>query len=559
MTAAYQFTAAERPLVPGSPFNPEQPPARRIAYAAMGSLVALTAGLGVALVNTNLLYFQGTLGLTARETAWIPAAYAAPYICANLILVKFRQQFGFTLFTHIMLIVYVAAVAMHLSVHSFWSALFVRGASGFAAAGLTTLGTLCWFQALPAKTRILGLFMGVGLPQIATPLARVIAPALLDWGDWRMSYVFELGLAMLALAAVLALPLPPSERMKAFEKTDLATISLLFPAVTLLCSVLALGRVDWWFSTPWLGWASIAAILLFTAAGAIEHRRSNPLLMIDFLADKAIVKLVAAAFFIRVITSEQTFGSVGLFSTLGMGIDQLKPLFVVVTLASLAGLVAAIVTFKPEAPTRVLPIACLLIAVAAFMDSSADNLTRPMNVCLSQAIVGFATLLFISPTMVTGLGKALVGGFRNFISWLVVFIASQQLGGLVGIALFGTIETVREKFHSAILVQQAVPDNPAVAARFAETGQQLGAYIADPVLRNAESAALLSREIAREANVLAFNDVFLIVGLVSALAFLWAASVQMKIRRSGDVGPVVQYIQYAKAALATLQKKGAAS
>src|SRR5262249_4738596 len=106
MTLAYQFKPHERPVIPGSPFNPDHPVERMAAYGVIGLLAGLTGGLGNNLVTANLSYFQGTLGLSAEEGAWIPAAYAATYICANLILVKFRQQFGLLLFVQLILIAY---------------------------------------------------------------------------------------------------------------------------------------------------------------------------------------------------------------------------------------------------------------------------------------------------------------------------------------------------------------------------------------------------------------------------------------------------------------------
>src|SRR4249919_1459157 len=175
MTVAYQFKPYERPIIPGSPYNPEHPTWRMWAYGSIGVLAGLTGGLGNALVSANISYFQGTLGLTAEEAAWIPAAYATTYICANLILVKFRQEFGLQFFLKLVLVGYIGATLMHLLVHGFWSAMLVRAVSGLAAAGLTTLGVLTWFQAMPAPKRIHGVMIGVSVPQLATPLARVLA------------------------------------------------------------------------------------------------------------------------------------------------------------------------------------------------------------------------------------------------------------------------------------------------------------------------------------------------------------------------------------------------
>jgi hypothetical protein len=413
-----------------------------------------------------------------------------------------------------------------------------------------------WFQALPAQWRIHGLMLGVSIPQLANPLARVVAPSLLEWGDWRMAYMFELGLALLTLAAVLALPVPPSERNKVFEQTDFLTIALMLPGVGLLCSVLALGRTDWWVTTPRLGWALAAAVLLLATAVMVEHWRARPLLMTRFIGQKAILRIVAVAFCVRIILAEQTYGSVGLLSALGYGTEQFRTLFIIVTLASVAGLFAGVFATRPQSPARPIQIACLLVAIAALIDSGATSLTGPPNLYLSQGLVGFAAVLFIGPAMAIGLSRTLLAGPQNFISWLVIFLASQNLGGLVGPAMFGTLQTVREKFHSNILSQQVLLDNPIDAGRLAGSAQQVSGVITDPSLRTAEAAALLSQRVTREANVLAYNDVFIVIAILAFLLFLWGVTIEINMRRRGEISPVIRFAQAAMAQLAAAKKEG---
>jgi len=473
--------------------------------------------------------------------------------------VKFRQEFGLQLFLKLVLVGYIGATLMHLLVHGFWSAMLVRAVSGLAAAGLSTLGVLTWFQAMPNPKRIHGIMIGVSVPQLATPLARVLAPSLLEWGDWRMAYMFELGLALLTLAAVLTLPLPPSERGKVFERTDFVTIALMVPGVGLLCSVLALGRTDWWLERAWLGWALIGSLILIAIAITIEHRRARPLLMTRFIGQWPILRIAAVAFCVRIILAEQTYASVGLLSALGYGTEQFRTLYIIVTLASIAGLLAAIFATRAETPARPIQIACLLIVVAAILDSEATSLTGPAQLYFSQALVGFAALLFIGPAMVIGLSRALLQGPQFFISWLVVFLATQNLGGLVGSALFGTLQTIREKFHSNILVQQVVLDNPTDAARLAGTSQQVAGVVGDPTLRTAEGAALLGQRVTREANILAYNDVFLVIAVLAILLVLWGVQIELNMRRRGEVSPILRFAKAAMAQIAAAKKGQSAS
>lgn len=556
MTNRYQFRAHEQPFAPGSPFTPDHPVSRRAAYALVGVLAGLTGGLGNSLVTANLPYFQGTLALSAEEAAWIPVAYVVTNVSANLLLVKFRQQFGLELFIKLVLAVYVLTAVTHLFLYDFWSAILIRAGSGLAAAGLMALSVLALLQAMPARKRIAAILIGISLPQLATPLARALAPALLEWGDWRMAYLLEVGLALLTLAAVLALPLPPGRIEKVFERTDFVTVSLFLPGIALLSAVLGLGRLLWWTETPWLGGAAAAAVMLLAAVIFVEHRRERPMLTTRWIGRWVILRVALLAIFIRVLLSEQSFGSVGLLSTLGMGVDQFRTLYVIVTLASLAGLAAAILTFRPQSPGRPIQIACLLIAAGAFLDSQSSNLTGPANLYLSQALIGFGSLLFIGPAMVIGVSRTLLAGRENFISWLVLFGATQSLGGLVGTAAFGTFQTFRQKFHSHNLVEQVVLTNPAVADRLSTSSNRLGGAISDPALRGAEGAALLGRQVAREANILAFNDVFLAIALLACLVLFWAVAIELKMRRRGEIAPTLMLAQKMAASAASNPNQG---
>jgi hypothetical protein len=158
--------------------------------------------------------------------------------------------------------------------------------------------------------------------------------------------------------------------------------------------------------------------------------------------------------------------------------------------------------------------------------------------------------------MAIGLSRTLLQGPQNFISWLVVFLASQNLGGLVGSALFGTIQTVREKFHSHSLVENVVAANPVAADRLTSSAQQIGGVVIDPTLRSAEGAVLLGQKVTREANVLAYNDVFLMIAILALLLFLWGVAIEINMRRRGEVSPIVRFAQAAMAQMAAAQKEG---
>ncbi|PKH20358.1 MFS transporter [Pseudomonas fluorescens] len=510
----------ERPSLPGSPSTPLHPTHKRWLFALVGVLVAITGGLGNALVIANLQYLQGALGATTAEMAWLPAAYVMTNVCMNLLLVKFRQQFGLRAFTEVFLVLYALVTFGHLFVNDLNSAIAVRAAHGMVGAALSSLGLYYMIQAFPAKWRLKALVLGLGTAQLALPLARLFSEDLLQIAEWRGLYLFELGLALICLGCVFLLKLPPGDRFKTFEKLDFLTFAILATGVALLCAVLSLGRIDWWLEAPWIGIASACSLVLIMAGLAIEHNRANPLLMTRWLGSGTMIRLALAVILIRMVLSEQSTGAVGFMQMLNMSYQQMHTLYVVMLAGAIAGLVVSALTINPAHLLMPLIISLALMATGSVMDSFSSNLTRPQNLYISQFLLGFGGTFFLGPTMVLGTKNVLTNP-RNLVSFSVMFGICQNLGGLIGAALLGTFQIVREKYHSSMIVEHLTLLDPRVAARVQSGGSAYGGIVADPELRNFMGIRSLATAATREANVMAYNDVFMLIAIIAILTMIW--------------------------------------
>ncbi|POR71886.1 MFS transporter [Pseudomonas syringae] len=521
--APREWAAHERPTMPGSPSTPLHSTARRWAFAVVGVIVALTGGLGNALVVANLPYLQGALGATSQDIAWLPAAYIMTNVSMNLLLVKFRQQFGLRAFTELFLVLYALVTLAHLFVNDIESAIAVRAAHGMVGAALSTLGLYYMIQAFPQKWRLKALVLGIGTAQLATPLARLVSEDLLQIAQWRGLYLFELGMALLSLGCVLLLKLPPGDRFKAFEKLDFLTFGLLASGFALFCAVLSLGRIEWWLEAQWLGIASAASIALICTGLAIEHNRSNPLLITRWLGSGAILRLGLAVILFRVVLSEQSVGAVGFLQALNMGSQQLHTLYLVMLLGSVSGLAVSALTINPAHLIKPLLISLAMMAVGAWMDSHSTNLTRQSNMYLSQFLLAFGGTFFLGPTLVLGISGVLANP-RNMVSFSVLFGITQNIGGLIGSAALGTFQVVREKFHSSYIVEHLTLIDPLVQARLQSYSASYSSVLADPSLRNSQGIRAMATAATREANVLAYNDVFMLIALIAVLTMIWISA-----------------------------------
>ena len=518
---APDWTADEKPMLPGSPAAIDHPAYKRLLYFFIGLFVAVSGSLSNGFITANLPLIQGEYGLTPSEAAWIPAAYAMANVSANLILFKARQQYGLRLFSEIGLVLFIAVLMLHIYVHTFEMAVFVRIASGLAAAPLSSLGMYYIMQAFKRANFGRGLYLALGFQQLGIPLAWVMSPYLTGVNDWMLLYTFELGLALCCLAMVVSLKLPRSLRIAVFEFQDLFTFALLATGFALLCIVLTQGPILWWLNAGWLAYALIGALVLITAGLAYEHCRLNPLIITRWLGASSTVRFIIGAFAIRFLMSEQSYAAVNFLKTMGMGPDQFVTFYAVIMAGIIGGTIFSALTFSREKTILHLLGAVLLILTACALDQHLTSAVRPENFYLSQFLAGFASGMFIGPLLLTGILSALQKGPSHMVTFIVLFSASQTFGGLVGSSFFSSYQQMRTQHYQAEIINDLPLASPQVQQRLQSCGQSSQACTPDPALEQNQALRALHQRVTEEAQVRAYSDVIFLNKLFAILLLFW--------------------------------------
>lgn len=514
----YAFKPDEMPILPGSPATPYHPRRRQLAYFCIGLLLALTGGFQNGFLLANTAALQGTMALTPVEGGWISVAFYSTYACMSMLLFRVRQEYGVQLFVRYAMAGLVGANFLQMFELGYEAELVARAMSGIAASGLSALSAYYFMQGLPASARIAGLILSIGIVQVSFPLARAISPSLLVDGDVSRMFVLQFALSLLSFAAVYLLRLPPGYRTQTFERLDLPSFLLFMTGVTALIAFLVQGRILWW-DTYWLGWVLAVAIIGLGGCLLIEANRRTPMLNIRWLSSGAILSLAITGAGVRVLVSEQSFGATGLFSALGYGNDQLTSYYFILAGATLAGCILSIVRLDPKDLKRPVLFAILVIAIAAFADTGTGVMTRPDNLYLTQALIAFAAVFAMGPIMMEGFVRALTAGPSYIVSFIAIFSLSQSVGGLAGVAALSAVHTIRLKTHLIDAGATLTAANAQLAAALRGASQILAPAISDPALQQTAASAQISREASREAAVLAFNDVFFLIGMLASIAF----------------------------------------
>jgi len=514
---------------PDTQRTPSPPPAagmpmpawRTPLYMGASVLLFLTQGLGMNLLTANIYQLQGSFSATTTELSWLSAAYMAPYASMSIALFKIRTQYGLRRFAELGIICFVVAAVLNLLITDLHSAIVVRTLSGMAAAPLSTLGFLYMLEPFPQEKKLsLGISLALMCTLFASPVARIVSPSLLQFGGYQALYMFEMGLALVVFPIIYLLPLTAPPRANVIQRHDI--LSYLFLAVGFGCLavVLTLGRLYWWFEAPWIGVLLAVSVGSLALMLAIELPRTNPLIDFRWLFSGANMRMAGVLLLFRFVSSEQSSTAATFYQQLGLLNDQTVTLYVIILLASLVGglFCAFLMTTRYVETAHVLALA--LIAAGAFLDSQSTSLTRPPQMYLSQAMVAAGAAMFLPPVMANGFKAAISRGGQYIVNFLVIFVFTQSIGSLFASAMLGTFVTIREKFHSNVLVEHILLQDPIVAQRISQLTAAYGKVLGDKMLLNAEGLVLLAQQVSREAYILAYNDTFLVIGYASVLGLI---------------------------------------
>ncbi|MFB9162998.1 hypothetical protein SAMN05660405_01414 [Psychrobacter pacificensis] len=526
MSNEYQFKPHEQPIMVGSPANPDHPARRKVFYLLIGIFVGLTASFQNGLLVANLTQIQGQLGLTPAEGGWISVSYNMTNACITVLLYKIRQQFGMSLFSKITLSFLLAATSLqwlisshlldtpNISIEPYYLEIVARGLSGMVASGMTVLGLFYCLQGMPTVKRTSGLILGFGLVQFGIPLSRVISPYLAIDGQLENLFLFQFGLALICFGLINILELPPGNTEKVFEKLDFISFGFFASGLAALAVVLVQGRILWW-TTPWLVYPLMIAIVGISIALWIETHRKNPMLQVRWMRSRNIIAFMVTGAVMRILLSEQNVGAAGLLANLGYGNDQLVTFYAVIIAASALALIISIFSTNAMDLRRPVIFAVALIALGSWMDVGVSINSAPYTFYLSQFLIAFAAVYFMGPLVFEGFLRAIGSGPAYIISFSVIFGISQTVGGLAGAAAIQAFTTIRTQMHYADMVSSLNLGDPAFSAQVVGTRNMLSNQTTDAAQANIGAMSQVLQGIQRQATVAAYSDLFFLMACLA--------------------------------------------
>jgi DHA2 family multidrug resistance protein len=305
---------------------------------------------------------------------------------------------------------------------------------------------------------------------------------------------------------------PPDAYAHRPGKVDVSGLALLALGVGSLQFVLERGEYyDWLSSTLIVALAGVALVALATMIWW-ELRVKEPILDLRILKDRSL----ASGSLFGAVLGMGLYGSTFALPLLAQGLMRYDA--ATTGMIMLPGAIGsalsmmAIARMGNKVDTRwLIVLGSILLATAMFghshftMQSSRHQMLWP--VALRGVGIGLMFVPLTASALAKLRGRALGQG-------AAIFNLSRQLGGSIGIAALATLLTRYTASYRAIISEHVTAFDPATQARLAAATQGFMATSPDSATAASRAVESVSRAINAQASLLAYEQIFRIVGVI---------------------------------------------
>jgi DHA2 family multidrug resistance protein len=477
----------------------ERPP---IALVIAVVLTAVLEVLDITIVNVSIPHMLGTFAATPDQITWVLTSY----IVAAAVVMPLTGYLSTWLGRRRLLLLaitgFLVSSALCGMAWSLESMVVFRLAQGVFGAPLVPLSQGILLDAFPRERhgQALAIF-GMGI-MVAPVIGPALGGYLTETYSWRMVFYINIPLGLFAL--LMAIGYLPQRPIKDI-KTDWVGMALLVIAVGAIQYVLDQGQTRDWFNSKVIVAGTIIAVFAAAAFFLRGWNKPDNIIDLSLLKDRNFVTgtLAITAYGISL------FGWMAimpLFSQrlLGYPPDVAGTLFIprgivsAITLAITGSILIRIFD------ARHLVIAGLIMTAVGTLPMAYFSLYVDFwGIATPGMLAGIGSGLFFVPLTAVAFASIPRAQYDEASG---VYALMRGIGGSAGIAVVSWLFVRQTQIHFNELTGHVTPYNSDIVP-------YLGQYGLTPL--SPEAAPLILHEIDRQAQMLAFNDIFWFIAMVT--------------------------------------------
>ncbi len=490
-------------------------------------LGAFMAVLDIQITNASLNDITGALSATIDEGSWISTGYLVAEIVVIPLTGWLSQVFSVRRYLLVNASLFLGFSVACAFASNLPMMILFRAGQGFTGGVLIPMAFTVILTKLPPAKQPVGLALFALTATFAPSVGPTIGGWLTDNFSWQ--YIFYLNIipGLFLIAGVAYAIANQPMQLHLFKQGDWWGIVTMAVGLASFEFFLEEGNRKDWFGSEEIQRAAIVAAITLPLFVLIQFTNKKPLLNLRLIGRRNFGLAMA----VNLATGLGLYGSVFILPLFLAQIQGYNAQKIGETIMWSGIPQLFIIPFVPKLMQRLdlrflIAVGLSLFGLSCLMNSSMTDQTGLDQLIWSQIVRACG-----QPLVITPLSSVATSGIepKQIGSASALFNMGRNLGGSIGIATLGTLQSVREKLHSSRIGESVTLANPLTRDRIDQLTQLFISQSGDPVAAQNQAIALIDRTVRREANVMAYNDCFFFMGcalFLSALLVLFFKKVK---------------------------------
>ena len=465
--------------------------------------------LDISVVNVSLDHIRGSLSAGIDEATWSITSY----LIANAIIIPITgwlsKLFGRKNYLVASITLFTMSSFCCGSAWNMPSLVFFRVLQGLAGGALQPLSMSILLETFPPKQH--GMAMAIfGMGIMCGPIAGpILGGWITDTWSWRWIFYINVPIGIISILLTLMVISDPPYMKRVRMKIDYWGLMFLAVGLGSLQFVLDKGHREDWFSSPTIVTFSILAVAGLILLVIFEIYSKNPVVNFRLLRDRSyalgnlVLFFAFMSFFATIILLpiylQTLMGYTSFLAGIILGPGAIATLLIMPTVGKLVTRVN---------PKLIVTVGLLTNATGIYLMSSFNLQSDFWSLVWPRVVLGAGMGCIFIPLSVMTISHI---PKERMTEATALFNLLRNVGGSVGVAFITTMQARRAQFHQFRLVEHLTPFDTA----YQMAKGKMSALLSFRGIENINPDMLIHGELMRQANMLAFNDTFFLLSLLT--------------------------------------------